>query len=90
MKNIWIKLEIKKNMFWKKFWKDKWNRLFLQRCLKMTDMNNPLFLLSLTDLDILKQSKVTGHEIKITKNLALENFYRQEMLKEYSTSHLLE
>ena len=49
-----------------------------------------LFLLSLTDLDISKQSKVTDHEIKITKNLALENFYRQEMLKKYSTLHLLE
>ena len=34
--------------------------------------------LSLTDPDILKQSKITHHEINIMKNLALENYIDRE------------
>ena len=36
-----------------------------------------IIILSLTDPDILKQSKFTDHEIDIIKNLALEKLHRQ-------------
>ena len=39
-------------------------------------------LLSLTDPDILQQSKFTDDEINIIKNLALEKLHRQRILKE--------
>ena len=42
-----------------------------------------ILLLSLTDPDILKQSKFTDDEIEIIKNLALEKLHRQRILKEY-------
>ena len=42
-----------------------------------------MLLLSLTDPDILKQSKITDHEVKTIKNLALEKLHRQRILKEY-------
>ena len=42
-----------------------------------------IFLLSLTDPDILKQSKLTNDEINIIKNLALEKLHRQRTLNEY-------
>ena len=41
-----------------------------------------ILLLSLTDEGILKQSGFTINEIKIMKNIALENFHRQKMVKE--------
>ena len=41
-----------------------------------------LILLSLTDPDILKQAKITDHEIKIVKNVALEKIHRERILKE--------
>ena len=53
--------------------------------------------LSLAELDILKQSKFTDHEIdiiiknyNIIKNIALEKLYRQRNLKEIVTLDLLE
>ena len=53
--------------------------------------------LSLAELDILKQSKLTDHEIdiiiknyNIIKNIALEKLYRQRNLKEIVTLDLLE
>ena len=49
-----------------------------------------IFLLSLTDPDILKQSKFTDDEIKIIKNLALEKLHRQRILKEHIAMDLLE
>ena len=49
-----------------------------------------ILLLSLTDPDILKQSKFTDDEINIIKNLALETLYRQRILKEYHAVSLLE
>ena len=49
-----------------------------------------ILLLSLTDLDMLKQSKFTDHEIGIIKNLALENLYRQRNLKEIIALDLLD
>ena len=49
-----------------------------------------ILLLSLTDPDILKQSKFTDDEINIIKNLALEKLYRQRILKEYHAVSLLE
>ena len=49
-----------------------------------------ILLLSLTDPDILKQSKFTDDEINIIKNLALEKLYRQRTLKEYHAVSLLE
>ena len=49
-----------------------------------------ILLLSLTDPDILKQSKFTDDEINITKNLALEKLHRQRILKEHIAMDLLE
>ena len=45
---------------------------------------------SLTDPDILKQSKFTDHEIDNVKNLALEKLYRQRLIKEEVAFALLE
>ena len=39
-----------------------------------------ILLLTLTDTDILKQSKITDHEKNIMKNLALEKLQRQKCL----------
>ena len=47
-------------------------------------------LLSVTDPDLLKQSKFTDHEMNIIKNLASEILYRQIVTKEYFAVHLLE
>ena len=49
-----------------------------------------IFLLSLTEPDILKQSKFTDHEIEIIKNIALEKIFRQKNLKEIVALDLLE
>ena len=49
-----------------------------------------ILLLSLTDPDILRQSKFTDDEIEIIKNLALEKLYRQRILKEHFAMDLLE
>ena len=49
-----------------------------------------ILLLSLTDPDILKQSKFTDDEIEIIKNIALEKLHRQRILKEYHAMSLLE
>ena len=49
-----------------------------------------ILLLSLTDPDILKQSKFTDDEINIIKNLALEKLHRQRILKEHIAIDLLE
>ena len=46
-----------------------------------------LLLLSLTDPDILKQSKFTDYAINIRKNLVLEKLHRQKILKEYLLYH---
>ena len=47
-------------------------------------------LLSLTEPDILKQSKFNDHEIEIIKNIALEKIFRQNNLKEIAALDLLE
>ena len=49
-----------------------------------------ILLLSLTDPDILKQSKFTDDEKIIIKSLALEKLHRQRILKEYHAVSLLE
>ena len=49
-----------------------------------------ILLLSLTDGDILRQSKFTDDEIEIIKNIALEKLYRQRILKEHIAMDLLE
>ena len=49
-----------------------------------------ILLLSLTDPDILKQSKFTDDEINIIKNLALEKLHRERILKEHIAMNLLE
>ena len=49
-----------------------------------------ILLLSLTDPDILKQSKFTDDEINTIKNLALEKLHRQRILKEHIAMDLLE
>ena len=49
-----------------------------------------VLLLSLTDPDILRQSKFTDDEVNIIKNLALEKLHRQRILKEHVAMDLLE
>ena len=49
-----------------------------------------ILLLSLTEPDILKQSKFTDHEIETIKNIALEKIFRQKNLKEIVALDLLE
>ena len=49
-----------------------------------------ILLLSLTDSDILRQTKFTDDEIEIIKNLALEKLYRQRILKEHIAMDLFE
>ena len=49
-----------------------------------------ILLVSLTDPDILKQSKFTDDEVNIIKSLALEKLHRQRILKEYHAVSLLE
>ena len=49
-----------------------------------------ILLLSLTDPDILRQSKFTDDEKEISKNLALEKIHRQRILKEHVAMTLLE
>ena len=49
-----------------------------------------ILLLSLTEPDILKQSKFNDHEIKILKNTALEKLHRQRILKEVAAMDILE
>ena len=51
---------------------------------------SPKILLSITDPNILKQSKFTDDEINIIKNVALEKLHRQRILKESIASDLLE
>ena len=49
-----------------------------------------ILLLSLTDPDILKQSRFTDDGIAIIKTLALQKIYRQRILKEHIAMDLLE
>ena len=49
-----------------------------------------IILLSLTDPDILKQSKFTDNEINNIKSLALEKLYRQRILRDHIAMDLLE
>ena len=49
-----------------------------------------ILLLSLTDSNILKQSKFKDDEMNIIENLALERLYRQRILKEYVAASLLD
>ena len=49
-----------------------------------------ILILSLTDPDVLKQSKVTDPEISIIKNLALVKLHRERILKEYIAVSLKE
>ena len=49
-----------------------------------------ILLLSLTEPDILKQSKFNDHEIEIIKDIALEKIFRQWHLKEIVALDLLE
>ena len=48
-----------------------------------------ILLLSLTEPNILKQSKFTDHEIEIIKNIALEKIFRQKNFKEIVALNLL-
>ena len=49
-----------------------------------------ILLLSLTEPDILKQSKFNDHEIEIIKNIVLDKIFRQKNLKEIVAVDLLE
>ena len=49
-----------------------------------------ILLLSLTEPNILKQSKFTDHEIEIIRNIDLEKIFRQKNLKEIVALDLLE
>ena len=51
---------------------------------------NLVFLLSLVEPDILKQSKFTDHEIDNNKNIALGKLHRQRNLKKIVALDLLE
>ena len=56
----------------------------------VTHERSLMLLLSLTDPEILKQSKFTDDERNILKILALEKLHRQRILKEYHAVSLLE
>ena len=49
-----------------------------------------ILLLSLTDPDLLNQSKFTDDEINLIKNLSLEKLQRQRIIKEYVAVSILE
>ena len=49
-----------------------------------------ILLFSLTDPDILKQNKISDHEIEIFENIAPEKLHRQRNLKEIIALDLLE
>ena len=49
-----------------------------------------ILLLTLTDSDILKQTRFTDDGIKILQNPAVEKLHRQRILKEFVASSLLE
>ena len=49
-----------------------------------------IFLLSIVEPDILRQSKLLDHEIEIIKNIPLEKLHRQRNLKEIIALELLE
>ena len=49
-----------------------------------------ILLLSLTEPNILKQSKFNDNEIEIIKNIALEKIFRQRHLREIVALDLLE
>ena len=49
-----------------------------------------ILLLSLTDPDILRQSKFTDPEINIIKDIALDKIHRHCILKEIKAMDLLE
>ena len=49
-----------------------------------------LFLLSIVEPDIFRQSKFLDHEIEIIKNIALEKLHRQRNIKEIIALELLE
>ena len=51
---------------------------------------SPSLLLGLVEPDILKQRKVTDHEIDYIKNIALKKLHRPRNLKEIIASNLLE
>ena len=48
-----------------------------------------ILLLTIVEPDILKQSKITGDEINIIKNLALGKLHRKRILMEYVASSVL-
>ena len=49
-----------------------------------------IFLLSLVEPDILKQSKFTDNEVSLIKDIDLEKIFRQKNLKEYFALDVLE
>ena len=49
-----------------------------------------ILILSLTDPDVLKQSKFTDDEIHIIKDIALSKLHRQRILKDHIAMDLLE
>ena len=49
-----------------------------------------ILLLPLTGADVLKQSRFTGYEINIKRNLTLEKLHRQKSLKDYGNLRLME
>ena len=49
-----------------------------------------ILVLSLTNPGILKQGKLTDHEISILKNLALEKLRIQRMLREFTALRLID
>ena len=56
----------------------------------VTHERSLLLILSLTDPDVLRQSKFTDDEIEKIKNLALEKLHGQRILKEHVAMFLSE
>ena len=56
----------------------------------VTHERSLILLLSITDPDILKRSKVTNGGTKIVKNVVPEKLHRQRKLKEYVAADLLQ
>ena len=50
---------------------------------------NLVLLLSLVELDILRQSKITDYEITFSEEIALQKLHRVSILKEYYAVSLL-
>ena len=69
----------------------KWSEAYLATMLEGVKHEMSLiYLISLTNLGILKQSDFTEDEINMVKSFALEKLFRQRILKEYVAVSFIE